>query len=397
MVEAAKPRLRIAVLHRNFTQSGGGAEHYAVAMVEALAAQHEFHVFAQKIEHRVKGVSYTKIPHWFEKPRFLNQLIYATFVAWHTRRGFDIVHSHENTWCGNVQTVHVLPLSHQLFAGKPLWRRALKCLSVATSPRLLTYWLLEKFRFWPRADRYIVAVSEPLRRVMVDSLNCSAERVVTIAPGVDVPPSASEPIGKDTHTKTDSAKTLARAALGIRADAHVLLWVGNDAQKKGLSTALAALAQLPQDYLLVVAGAANPQASWQHLLTPELKRRVVVLGVVKNMAQLYSAGDALVHPTLEDTFGMVVLEAMAHGLPVVVSNDNYCGVAASLTDEHNALILQNPKNALEMAQKIEHLFDANFYASLANNAKSWAQTQSWEVLSKQQNRLYWEIVTKSHD
>ena len=148
--------------------------------------------------------------------------------------------------------------------------------------------------------------------------------------------------------------------------------------------------------MLVVAGAANPQASWQHLLTPELKRRVVVLGVVKNMAQLYSAGDALVHPTLEDTFGMVVLEAMAHGLPVVVSNDNYCGVAASLTDEHNALILQNPKNALEMAQKIEHLFDANIYASLANNAKSWAQTQSWEVLSKQQNRLYWDIVTKSH-
>jgi UDP-glucose:(heptosyl)LPS alpha-1,3-glucosyltransferase len=120
-----------------------------------------------------------------------------------------------------------------------------------------------------------------------------------------------------------------------------------------------------------------------------------VLGVVKNMAQLYSACDALVHPTLEDTFGMVVLEAMAHGLPVVVSDDNFCGIAASLTHEHNALIVQNPKNALELAQKIEHLFEATSYAALASHARSWAQTQSWEVLSKQQNQLYWNIVTKT--
>ena len=223
---------------------------------------------------------------------------------------------------------------------------------------------------------------------MVNALRCPPDRVVTIAPGVELPDALDA-------SARQTARMQARDVLGIAPPAKVLLWVGNDAQKKGLPTALAALSSLPEDVVLVVAGAANPRGVWQQLVTPALKHRVLDVGVVKNMAQLYTACDVLVHPTLEDTFGMVVLEAMAHSLPVVVSGATYCGIAASLSDGQNALILQNPKDSQELAAKIEHVLSPVVDQAMSQQARTWAQSQSWEAMAKLQNQLYLKIATKA--
>ena len=134
---SAQPRrLRIAVLNRVFSPTGGGAERYSIAMVEQLAQRHEIHVFAQQIDHHWPGVTYHLMSSPLTRPRWVNLLWYAATTWWATRRGFDIVHSHENTWHGHVQTVHVLPLKYNLFQGRSGWRWVLRCLKVATSPRL---------------------------------------------------------------------------------------------------------------------------------------------------------------------------------------------------------------------------------------------------------------------
>ena len=54
-------RLRIAVLNRHFGRRFGGAESYSVALVEALAARHELHVFAQEFDHPGIGIALHKI------------------------------------------------------------------------------------------------------------------------------------------------------------------------------------------------------------------------------------------------------------------------------------------------------------------------------------------------
>jgi hypothetical protein len=90
------------------------------------------------------------------KPRWVNQLWYA-FATWRaTRRGFDVVHSHENTWHGHVQTIHVKPVRHNLLAGRTGVRLALAWLKIALSPRLITYVALEaaRFRVRGRASRW---------------------------------------------------------------------------------------------------------------------------------------------------------------------------------------------------------------------------------------------------
>ncbi|NBS48832.1 MAG: glycosyltransferase family 1 protein, partial [Betaproteobacteria bacterium] len=101
---AATPRLRVAVLSRNFGARFGGAERYSVELVRELSATHEMHVFAQAFDHDLTGIQIHRVPRGFTRPRWLNQWWFAAWTAWATRRGFDVVHSHENTWHGDVQS-----------------------------------------------------------------------------------------------------------------------------------------------------------------------------------------------------------------------------------------------------------------------------------------------------
>ena len=89
-----KPRLRIAVLSRRFEVSGGGAERYASALVERLAARHEIHVFAQRFGAApALPVTLHRVPFDGLRPRWINQLWFAICSWWQTRRGFDPYYS----------------------------------------------------------------------------------------------------------------------------------------------------------------------------------------------------------------------------------------------------------------------------------------------------------------
>jgi len=74
-----------------------------------------------------------------------------------------VVHSHENTWHCQVQTIHVRPLRYNLLHGKRGWRRALQWLKIWTSPRLATYVWLEGARFARRTGRSILGAAPPIR------------------------------------------------------------------------------------------------------------------------------------------------------------------------------------------------------------------------------------------
>ena len=382
-------RLKVAVLHRNFDPTAGGAEHYAVALVEELAHLHEFHVFAQRIKHSCAGVTYHPVPQLFVRPRWLNQLLYAAYCAWATRRasGFDIVHSHENTWTGNVQTVHVMPLTHNLFAGKSTLQKALQWVKVCLSPRLLTYVWLEKRRLTNQVDKWFIAVSAPLNTLLAYSMWCSPQALITIPPGVHV-----------RERVSPGARALralqARERLGLPEQAKCLLWVGNDAQKKGLDTALNALALLPSDYVLIIAGAARPSEFWAHLVRHKVSERILDKGVVSAevLSDLYMACDLLVHPTREDTIGMVVLEAMAHGLPVIVSGAQYCGISAELRDHETALILQSPEDPVELGGEVILALQGLMAEQLSTKAQEWARTQDWGRMAELQNTVYTHIA-----
>jgi UDP-glucose:(heptosyl)LPS alpha-1,3-glucosyltransferase len=378
-------RLRIAVLNRTFVSTGGGAERYSIALVEQLSGNHDVHVFAQEIGHTWPGVTYHRLWTPLVKPRWINQLWYAVTSWWATRSGFDVVHSHENTWHGQVQTVHVMPVKYNLFNGRRGVRLALRWLKVVTSPRLLTYLWLEKMRFAIANGRQIIATSPSLRDRILQCYPSAAPILGVLTPGVNCVPGLCSP----------SERAEARYSLGLPIAGRCILFVANDYEKKGLHTLLSALRQLPANTYLTVVGNDAHVATFDKVARElGVDARVFFLGALKDMTPAYATADCLVHPTLEDTYAMVVLEAMSHGLPTIVSAERYCGIAGMLKNKVDALILDNPLDAEALARMIERLLtDFPLGQRLSRNGTEWARKFLWSEIALLQEKIYANVMT----
>jgi len=370
-------RLRVAVLNRVFSPTGGGAETYSIRVVEQLAGRHDVHVFAQQIGHEWPGVTYHRVPCPMAKPRWINQLWYAWWTWRATRHGFDVVHSHENTWHGDVQTIHVKPVRSNLLGGRSGTALALRWLKIATSPRLIANLRLEMARFTARPGRSVVLTSEALRKQAVAVYPAAAAMMSVITPGVNLPGDAL-------------SRGEARRLLGLPQSGAVVLFVANDYARKGLDTLLAAMVGLPEGSMLMVVG--NPQGIpvyTERARALGLAEAVHFLGAMKDVGAAYRAATVLAHPTLDDTFAMVVLEAMAHGLPVVVSGPAHCGISSLLEDGINALLLDDPRNQRQLAAQLKTLLTQPEYAELlSREGRRFAEGHTWEEAARRYEALY---------
>jgi len=393
-------RLRIAVLTRNFSPKAGGAERYSIALVEQLAMRHEIHVFAQFVEHvngkSVPGVTYHRVSMPMKRPRWVNQLWFAAATWWATRsasgKGFDVVHAHENTWHGAVQTVHVLPIRHNLFVGRTGMEKALRWLKVLTSPRLLAYLWLERERYAPQQGRAVVLTSESLLAIFLATYPKAEGMTSVITPGITLP----------RALPNEASRQLARRDLGLPESGSCILFVGNDFHKKGLQTLLEAMRLLMdagglpkphQPYLAVVGKSAQEPYYRRQAERLGLNSQVFFLGGLDDVSAAYRAADCLAHPTHEDTFAMVVLEAMAHALPVVVSDVRYCGISGLLADEITALILDDPRDAAVLSALLHRLLvDQVLRHQLAAASRELASRHEWSDVARLQEALYLQVA-----
>jgi UDP-glucose:(heptosyl)LPS alpha-1,3-glucosyltransferase len=92
---------------------------------------------------------------------------------------------------------------------------------------------------------------------------------------------------------------------------------------------------------------------------------------------------------------MVVLEAMAHGLPVVVSGPAHCGISAQLRDGQEALLLADPRDAAQLARRIEAVLNQSALAEqLRKQGLTFAQAHSWESAALQYEALYQQAASQ---
>jgi UDP-glucose:(heptosyl)LPS alpha-1,3-glucosyltransferase len=114
------------------------------------------------------------------------------------------------------------------------------------------------------------------------------------------------------------------------------------------------------------------------------------------MSDVYIAADCLAHPTQEDTFAMVVLEALAHGLPVIVSGPRYCGISGLLVNSMDALILDNPHNSTELANAVKDIAtNTALQESLSQGGVALARSYLWSEIATQQERVYVCVINSS--
>lgn len=374
---AAERRLRIALLVDRFGNRFGGAEAYGVELMRVLGQRHDISVVARDFD--------SDLPFPFHPVRFpgwLPSWMRVPYFAWKadrlTRGRYDIVHSHMNGWAGEIQVMHVTPVRYnRLTRAKPL-KRVLAWLS----PRLATYLLLEKSRVRRAPARRVVAVSG----LIMDQLHRSYGPqlpVEIIAPGVKLP----APEAADSRAAT-------RASLGWEADTIGCLLVARNPLRKGLPALLDALALLPAPYRLLVVG-ADAATRERVRAAGAVANRVTLVDPTPDVARYFAAADIYAHPTLNDSYAMAPLEAMSHGLPVVVSSPAYCGFAQYLSAGKDALILQDPRDGAQLAQALQRLGDEpELRAALSERGLAIARDQSWETVASRYEDLYHGVLAE---
>jgi UDP-glucose:(heptosyl)LPS alpha-1,3-glucosyltransferase len=93
---------------------------------------------------------------------------------------------------------------------------------------------------------------------------------------------------------------------------------------------------------------------------------------------------------------MVVLEAMAHGLPVVVSGAAFCGIADFLTHGDNAWVLKDPRNVPQLLDALRAVLPTSESAcGLAAAAQAFARAHLWSAQALQQEAIYLRVAAES--
>ncbi len=189
------------------------------------------------------------------------------------------------------------------------------------------------------------------------------------------------------------ARAEARARLKLADDAVTFLLVGSGYARKGVETAIRALAALPAPAHLVVVGRDKRLARYAALARSlKLSGRVTITGPQTDTLPFYAAADAFVLPTLYDPCPNAALEAMACGLPLVTSTK--CG-AAEIALEHDAGLVADARDVDAFAAHMGTLLDAGARAAMGERAHAAVAPLTPSAMTLQLVLLYKELLAVS--
>ena len=321
-------------------------------------------------------------------PEFVDHI--ASFARREGLR-YDVIHSHY--WLSGLAALElratwgapIVQMFHTLGHMKN---------SVASSPE---EWETEQRieaegRVMRLADRLVAAT--PLERAqMVWLYGADASKVSVVPCGVDL--DLFRPIPPDE----------ARRALGLPTGRRVILFVGRIEPLKGIETLLRAIAliapEIPrwqEDLSVIIVGGAPgagvEQTNAELLRLEKLGAELGIEGLVtfqgaqdqETLVYYYSAAEMLVMPSHYESFGMVALEAMACGTPVVASKVG--GLAFSVQDGETGFLVPGGDPAA-LASRIRLLLtDDQLRWRLGQQAAHWARRYAWPAVAEQVLDVY---------
>ena len=202
------------------------------------------------------------------------------------------------------------------------------------------------------------------------------------------------PCGVDLDRFRPRDRAACRAALGLPASSPVLLWVGRLEKLKGVDILIDAVAQLDQpDVTLVIVGGDEHARN----LRAELEAQAVAAGIGANvrfegavphdaLPAYYCAADVCVVPSYYESFGLVAVEAMACGTPVVASRVG--GLVSTVTDGVTGYLI--PWRCPEpFAEKLEVLlYNPELRANFSRAARRSVERFRWSSVALQLASVY---------
>jgi UDP-glucose:(heptosyl)LPS alpha-1,3-glucosyltransferase len=229
-------------------------------------------------------------------------------------------------------------------ASSPLPVRVKQRLNPA-HPVILT---LERNRFRKRQYAHVVALSEVVKGDLQRFYGVPAEDITVI-------PNGYSPAEFNVPAR-DAMRTAIRSKLGIGSGEKAIVFVANELERKGFRPLLSAISSLKTGNVkLIAVGRLNPDACQRQIQELGLADRVIWTGPTSNVAEYYAAADVFALPTRYEAWGLVIVEAMAAGLPVVTSA--LAGAAIAVKNHETGILLENPTDAAEIAGALSCAMD----------------------------------------
>jgi glycosyltransferase involved in cell wall biosynthesis len=240
------------------------------------------------------------------------------------------------------------------------------CALPKLGPRLLPVYCTEKVAA-SRCD-IAIACSKAVKDELTTFYGVNPNKVKVIYNGVNV----------DKFVRQD--KIEARKKLNLPSKHKYGIWVGTNPHLKGLSIARKAMEGLGNVHLLVAGVKAKNSGTARYF------------GNVNDshlLLNLYNAADFLIFPTLYEGFPLVPLEAMACGVPIIVSEES--NVGEIIKDGVHGFVVKN-RNPLSYKDRIELLLnDAEMLSDMSVQCRKLAVGYSW----KKQAEKYWKVYLES--
>jgi UDP-glucose:(heptosyl)LPS alpha-1,3-glucosyltransferase len=375
--------VRIALVAHH-ARATGGQDRYLLELARQLAPRHDVHLVVVRAEGlEGSGVTVHELgiadrPALTLAPRFERRA--RALVA---AGGFDIVHAIG----GAMPGASVITAQYCQAA----WREARARFHVREG----AWWqdvyqavvnaraiAAERRAYAAPALRAIIAVSRGTAAELERWYGVAPGRVAVVHNGVD--------LATFERARHPAARQEVRAELGLVADAPLALLVGTYA-RKGLDTAITAVARTGASLHLMVAGAGDDARARRQADEAGVAGRLHLLGPRSDVARLFAAADLFILPTRYEPFGMVIAEAMASELPVVVSA--CAGAAERIVDGASGYIVAAPDDAEGFASPLRTLLqDPARRAAVGTAARAAAQELSWDRVAARTEAVYRQAV-----
>ncbi len=236
------------------------------------------------------------------------------------------------------------------------------------------------------ADR-IICASESERETLLKLYGVPDDRVTCI------------PCGVDTEHFRPMSRSRARRRLKLPAKESLVLFVGRIEPLKGIDVLLRAVSKLEGEFRLLAVGGDGKEAARQ----AELRALVDELGIGERVSFLdavphddlplyYNAADVCVVPSYYESFGLVALEAMACGVPVVASRVG--GLRETVQDGETGYLVpwRCPQPFAERLDQL--LSDARLRRQLGREARIAVERFRWSEVAAQVEDVYHELVSQ---
>ena len=377
--------MRIGLVIESFDPARGGAEHWTYQFAQRLLSLgHEVHVAARQ----------------FARPALTNvhlhplpagrRLDFADAAERTLRRlDLDVVHDMGAGWYCDVFQPHGgsrIATHEANLRLAPAWLRPLKR---RFAPLLARYREFERLMARQYAERgqVFIALSRMVMRDLLYHHDLPSERIRLVYNGVDV--ERFSPI----HREKCRAET--RRKLGVSEDTVLLLIAAHNFRLKGVPTLIKAVGQLAtgsESVHLAVAGGKRFGRYQRQAERECVGPQVTFLGSVQDMTPLYAAADVYVQPTFYDPCSLVVLEALASGLPVITSQCN--GASELMTESVHGYILQDPGDSEELAACLMPLLDARRRMEMGTAARHLALKHTLARNCQEMIAVYTEVAQR---